>query len=377
MKFDRRGSRALIVVAVLALVAGGAWAFAAAASVGDDSSEKPAAKQKSSRGWLGVSLHDTGDGVFVTEVVDDSAAAAAGIEQGDRIVAIDGKRVEHAGEVVDAMRASKPGDTVTIEVEGDQGARRLKATLGERPSRGERGFVFDFDEDAFRGALEGIEGALEGIPHFAGAGEGEEISRGYLGVELLQPSDALRRALGGRDGRGVLIDTVSDESPAAAAGLRAGDLIVALDGKDVESTAALRRMIRERDGGAAVSIEIVRAGRTDTLSATLGEKKVRVWIWEHNDDGDGAPTSWRFAPRGIEERELDEATQERIREAMERAREAMELHREELELQREKLHDLRERGIILHLAPPAPPAPPAGGETLVAPPAPPAPAERA
>ncbi len=377
MKFDRRGSRALIVVAVLALVAGGAWAFAAAASVGDDSSDRPATKQRSSRGWLGVSLHDTGDGVFVTHVVDDSAAAKAGVEKGDRIVAIDGKRVEHASEVVDAMRRSKPGDTVTIEVEGEQGARRLEATLGERPSRGERAFVFDFDEDGFRGALEGIEGALEGIPHFAGVGEGEEISRGYLGVELLQPSDALRRALGGRDGRGVLIDTVSDESPAAAAGLRAGDLIVALDGKDVESTTALRRMIRERDGGAVVSIEIVRAGRTDTVSATLGEKKVRVWIWEHNDDGDGVPTSWRFAPRGIEEREIDEATQERIREAVERAREAMELHREELELQREKLHNLREKGIILRLAPPAPPAPPAGGETVVAPPAPPAPAERA
>src|SRR5690349_20519389 len=68
--------------------------------------------------------------------------------------------------------------------------------------------------------------------------------RAWLGVSLLDLSDELREHFGASRESGVMVESVADGSPADKAGVRVGDIIVAIDGKDVKSSSDLRGAIR-------------------------------------------------------------------------------------------------------------------------------------
>lgn len=95
--------------------------------------------------------------------------------------------------------------------------------------------------------------------------------RAWLGVSLLDISPELREQWGAGKDSGILVDSIVDDSPAAKAGLRPGDVIVAIDGKEVGRSGELRRALAERKEGDAVRIEILRGRARQTLVATLAE----------------------------------------------------------------------------------------------------------
>jgi serine protease Do len=72
-----------------------------------------------------------------------------------------------------------------------------------------------------------------------------------------------------RDDPGAVVKDVRPDTPAAKAGLQAGDVIVRYQGERVEGAAALARMVRETPAGRRVEIEVERNGSSQTLSATL------------------------------------------------------------------------------------------------------------
>jgi serine protease Do len=82
----------------------------------------------------------------------------------------------------------------------------------------------------------------------------------YLGVSL---NDAAG------DARGAIVSEVTDDTPAAKAGLKAGDAIVKFDGETVRSAAHLARLVRETPAGRAVSVEVRRDGAPIKLELTL------------------------------------------------------------------------------------------------------------
>jgi S1-C subfamily serine protease len=95
------------------------------------------------------------------------------------------------------------------------------------------------------------------------------VARGYLGVALedLAPADARRMRLDG----GAVIRRIEPESPAAEAGLRPGDVVTQVAGRAVADPTALRLNIAELPSGTAVPLEIVRDGRPQTVTVTIGE----------------------------------------------------------------------------------------------------------
>lgn len=108
--------------------------------------------------------------------------------------------------------------------------------------------------------------------------------RTYLGVQLIDITAELRSHYRAPEDSGVLISAVSDDSPAARAGLRAGDVVLSIDGESVSSAGAVRRMIREREEGDAVEIEVIRSGNRQMVYATLDKKKLtlpRIELGEH------------------------------------------------------------------------------------------------
>lgn len=97
--------------------------------------------------------------------------------------------------------------------------------------------------------------------------------RAYLGVSLTDLSPELREHFGATKESGVLVESVAAGSPAEKAGLRVGDVIVSVDGKDVAWSGNIRRALRDRKEGDSVRIEIVRGRARQTLMATLIEKE--------------------------------------------------------------------------------------------------------
>ncbi|RZA07782.1 MAG: trypsin-like serine protease [Proteobacteria bacterium] len=93
------------------------------------------------RGWLGALLTSTPEGTFVDGVVLRSAAFKAGLKSGDRVVEVEGKKIEEQAEVERVLEDRRPGDTISFVVErdgavGNQLVRRrqtYKVQLGEEP----------------------------------------------------------------------------------------------------------------------------------------------------------------------------------------------------------------------------------------------------
>jgi predicted metalloprotease with PDZ domain len=99
--------------------------------------------------------------------------------------------------------------------------------------------------------------------------------RAYLGVQTVDLTSELRDHLGAPKDSGVMVGSVEDGSPADKAGLKVGDIVVAVDGKDVESAAALRLALRGKKDGDTVRVEVLRGRARQTLVATVAEREMR------------------------------------------------------------------------------------------------------
>lgn len=134
-------------------------------------------------------------------------------------------------------------------------------------------------------ALEQSEGVLAGMPVLADPAiqqvtilDGDE-GPSWLGVETheVTPADAKDLKLSAE--RGVVVAGVTEDSPAAKAGLKERDAITEVNGQRVEGTAQFRRIIHEIPAGRTVQLTVWRDGRAQTLSATLGKAEERHNTW--------------------------------------------------------------------------------------------------
>jgi len=95
--------------------------------------------------------------------------------------------------------------------------------------------------------------------------------RAYLGINITDLTPELREYFGAPKDNGVLVASVEDNSPADKAGVRVGDLILSVEGKDVESIMDLRSALRDKKEGDTARIEVLRGKNRQTLVATLVE----------------------------------------------------------------------------------------------------------
>lgn len=94
---------------------------------------------------------------------------------------------------------------------------------------------------------------------------------GYLGVHIQNITEQLGSHFKVKEGKGVLVSEVVEDSPADKAGLKAGDVITKVNDKSVESTSELTEVVRSYDPETEVSVTVVRNGKTKKLNAALGE----------------------------------------------------------------------------------------------------------
>jgi serine protease Do len=101
------------------------------------------------------------------------------------------------------------------------------------------------------------------------------ITRAFLGIDYRDIDEELAQQFRLPVKQGVIVATVGEGTPAAQAGLRRGDIIVALDGKPITQGADLRKTIRARKPGDTVRLEVLRPEGRQTLTARLTELTIR------------------------------------------------------------------------------------------------------
>jgi serine protease Do len=133
-----------------------------------------------------------------------------------------------------------------------------------------------------------------------------EVTRGWLGVAIQDLSSDLADYYRIKDGKGVLVSEVYAGDPADKAGIKAQDIIVALDGQKVTSSRELSAMVANSPVGSRLKVEIVRDGKPKTVTVTLAKR-------EQDPDARAAIDSPRGdAEFGLQVRDLDSETAQRL-----------------------------------------------------------------
>ena len=117
----------------------------------------------------------------------------------------------------------------------------------------------------------------------------------WLGVESQEISAEKAKELKLPAERGVLLERIVPDSPAAKAGLKDNDVITEINGQRVEGAAQFRRMIREIPAGRSVQFTVWRDGRAQTVSVTLGKSEDHANMWFKT-----APRAFSFQLPNIE-----------------------------------------------------------------------------
>ena len=213
-------------------------------------------------------------GVKIDRVDDESPAAKAGVQEGDRVVEFDGERVRSTRQLTRLVQETPSGRAVKMVVQRGDDRRTLDITpeadrLASFDRRVEPGLELDIEREVERG-LRDLPQRLEPFLNFnwRDGGIPGSMSRGRLGVQVQPLNDQLAEYFGARDG-GVLVAGVTADSPASKAGLKAGDVITKVNGASVKDTAELMEALGEVKDDGAVTLDIVREKKASTVKATI------------------------------------------------------------------------------------------------------------
>jgi serine protease Do len=220
-------------------------------------------------------------GVAVEKVVPGSPAEKAGFQAGDVIVRFNSEEVTSTRKLTRLLGEVAPDHQVKLTVIRGDAEREIVATLGKRP-------MPKFEEGGFTWNMPGVPPVprgefprlprsdrlprTEGMPPGApdqpfvfGFGSGRRI-----GITVTALTKQLSEHFGVSSG--VMISEVRADSPAAKAGLKAGDIVVEVDGKEVKTDGDIIRAIAEKKEG-DVTLTIVRDRNRQTIRVTPEEVK--------------------------------------------------------------------------------------------------------
>ena len=221
-------------------------------------------------------------GVAVEKVMENSPAQAAGLQNGDVIVRFNGEEVTSARKLTRLVGEVAPDHEAKVSVLRNGSERNLTVTMGKRPTPTFQNGNFEFNFPNAPGKVEIPN--MPNMPAFPNMGEMPNIqvapgngendmyvwrsgSSRQIGVSVSPVTKQLGDYFGVTGGSGLLINTVRENSPAAKAGLKAGDVITEVNGKAVKGNFDLIQAISEKNEG-DVELTIIRDRQIQTVRVT-------------------------------------------------------------------------------------------------------------
>ena len=230
-------------------------------------------------------------GVGVTQVIKDSPAEKAGLRKGDVILRLDGENVSSVRKLNRLVSELAPDQSVRINVSRGGAEQEITATIGKRNNASFAGDVFPGGTRLFKWDGPNMKNwKFEGPDMKSWKWEGPMIDRdnfpGFdgdvfvlggrrIGVSSIELTKQLADYMGVTGGKGVLVTSVTENGPAAKAGLRAGDVITAVDGEAIDSPGDISRIINQKKEG-AVTLTIIRNKSPQTIMVTPNDRKAQV-----------------------------------------------------------------------------------------------------
>ena len=220
--------------------------FAIPASIVKDVVDSLKSNGAVTRGWLGVQIQpvteelaeglglDKAKGAIVSDLTEKSPALEAGIKQGDTILKANGEDIDDARDLARTIAKVKPGSEIPIDIIRNGKAETIKVKIGTMPS----------DPAKMAGVTK--------------PDDGFDLSS--LGIEVA-PAD---------DGAGVRITQVNPDSAAAERGLKEGDVILEVAGKQVANAADVEAAVKK--GDAKRVLMLVRSGDNQRYVALPRER---------------------------------------------------------------------------------------------------------
>lgn len=214
-------------------------------------------KSTAPSGFLGVYTQDmtarlarsmsvkTEEGALITEVMEDTPAGKAGLQEEDIIVEFDGKSIRDAGDLTDAVRKTAPGTKVNIVVMRKDEKKTLQAELG-KTRRDSRLSVAPIPPIAPRVVVMNLNESL--------------------GMRVREIHDQMAKYFNAPTEDAVLVESVKEKSDAAAAGIVAGDVILKVGDRSIEDIRDFRRSLRDVKEGGKVAIELLRKGTRTSVT---------------------------------------------------------------------------------------------------------------
>jgi len=135
------------------------------------------------------------------------------------------------------------------------------------------------------------------------------VTRGYLGVHIQALTPELAKSLNLQDTKGALVADVTTGSPAAAAGIKRGDVIVGFAGKPITETAQLPALVAATPVGTTAPVTVLRDGAEQTLSVTVGKLPGERTAAANQPGTPAAPATGKW---GLGLRDLDAQTAQRV-----------------------------------------------------------------
>src|SRR5215467_5507134 len=208
-------------------------------------------------------------GAIVMKVISGSPAEKAGLKENDVITSFNGRQVDSVRELQRLMDETPSGRTVSIDVIRGGNHQQLNATMGKR----------DFGEfnrqmaDANRRLKEQFSVSPPRLDWNWGNFDFTPFSmeRHRLGISGETVNGQLAEYFGVKSGSGVLVTEVDPETPAAKAGLKAGDVIVAVDENKIDDVGQLASAINGKKDG-PVALRVVRDRNETTLNVNLEKR---------------------------------------------------------------------------------------------------------
>jgi serine protease Do len=229
-------------------------------------------------GWLGLSMTDvTSDkvsalklkeerGVEIVTVMPDSPAAKAGLKEHDVVLEFNGARVDSVEQLQRLVREIPSGRTVNLTISRDGNVQNVQAKLGERSEYhyqmpNGRDFVFRMPDVRIPEIR---------IPNLPSTGYSVfSLDTTRLGIDVEPLSKQLGEFFGVPEGEGLLVRSVVKDSPAEKAGIKAGDVIVKMDGKKVTDARDIRSLLRDSREKKSFPVVVVRNKKETALTVTV------------------------------------------------------------------------------------------------------------